>query len=277
MDAKFVSINGKIVARSEAVLPVDHIEFTYGFGVYENIRLRNGALYFTKAHIERLLHSAQVIGLAHPFSFEHIQQWIVELVKKNSIKSSNIKILLVGGAEPLLYILSLAPRFVEKKIYKTGVKAISAQYERFLPQAKTLNMLPSYILYKKATQAGAYDTILYDNECFMHEGTRSNIFFVKNDTLYTPPAEKILLGVTRHGVIECAKKHDIKVNETHIPFAGIKEYDGAFFTNTSGKIVPIRVIDEFEFNGVCELIQTLIPLFNEYIEKNAEPVLNVQL
>lgn len=271
MIGDYISINGVLTTRDKAVLPVDHIELTYGFGVYENIRFRNGALYFVDAHIDRLFHSANVIELAHRFTKDQIRTWINELLKKNNTESANIKILLIGGIDPKLYVFELAPKYPEKKIYKEGVRTTSAEYERYLPEAKTLNMLPSYILYKKAVAENAYDAVLYDKEKRIHEGTRSNIFFIKGKSLYTPPKDLVLNGVTRIHVIECAQKNGYTVEEKSVILDDISSYDGAFFTNTSGKIVPIRYLDEHEFSITNEM-QKLMKLFDEYLEQYAEHV-----
>lgn len=273
MADNLVSINGKITDPKEAVLPVDNIELNYGFGVYENIRYRNHAIYFADEHLDRLLHSAKAIGLTHQFEKKQIRNWIIELIKKNEAESANIKILLIGGVEPMLYILQLAPKFPDKKIYKEGVKAITAIYERYLPQAKTLNMLPSYILYKKAIEQNAYDAILCDKKGNIHEGTRSNIFFIKEKTLYTPMVETVLNGVTRAGVIACATKLGYTIIEESIALKNIATFDGAFFTNTSGKIIPIKEIDGQTLGQIPPSTAELIKSFDEYMEQHAEKII----
>jgi hypothetical protein len=48
------------------------------------------------------------------------------------------------------------------------------------------------------------------------EGTRSNFFIIKNKTIYTTPVEKVLDGVTRRTVIDCAKKNGYEVVEKDI-------------------------------------------------------------
>lgn len=268
-----LSINGKLTEVEKVVLPIDHIEFAYGFGVYENIRLRNGALYFANKHIDRLFDSAQMINLEHAYTKNDVQHAIVDLINQNGIESCNIKILLVGGNEPLLYIFELAPKFVEKKLYKTGVSVITKQYERFLPQAKTLNMLPSYMIYKEAMSNGAYDALLYDTNNIIHEGTRSNIFFIKDRQLYTPPDEYVLKGVTRETVIECAETNGYTVIKKDILLNEIMNFDGAFVTNTSGKIVPIKQIDNETYPSIPKALQELMSLYNTFITQHANQIL----
>ena len=265
MLGKYFSHNGKILPIKKAKIALDNIEFNYGFGVYENLRVRKGKVYFADEHIERLFNSAKMIELEHKFTFEEIKIKIEKLINKNKLEDCNIKMLLIGGESPDLYIMCLAPKFLDKKYYKQGVKVITETYERFLPQAKTLNMLPSYLIFKKAKDQGAYDVLLLDKENNIVEGTRSNFFVIKNKTLYTTPIKKVLDGVTRRTVIDCAKQNGYEVVECDIKLSELFDCDGAFLTNTSSKIVPIREVGDESFEGVCEGLRELIKLYGEYL------------
>ena len=268
----FISLNGQFIPVAEAKISIENLEFSYGFGVYENIRLRNGKVYFLKEHLDRLLHSAKVIGLEHHFTIKTMAQWVNGTIKKNKVSSANVKMLLIGGQEPQLYIMLLAPQYPDKKIYREGVIVTTYQYERFLPQAKTLNMLPSYLAYSEAKMAGAYDALFVDYKNNVVEGTRSNFFAIKNKTLYTPPVKKVLDGVTRRTVIQCAKKNCYKVVEKDVKLKDFLKYEGVFLTNTSGKIIPIRSVrancrSPVQFENICEEIKNLIKLYNEWVER----------
>ncbi|MFZ2189528.1 MAG: aminotransferase class IV [Candidatus Magasanikiibacteriota bacterium] len=267
MLGKYCIHNGKVVLADKAKISIDNIEFTYGFAVYENLKVRNSKVYFLVEHVERLFYSAEKIGLKHNFSRENIEEWILLLTKKNKIESANIKVLLIGGKEPDLYIQNLAPKFLERKYYKQGVKVVTYNYERFLPQAKTLNMLPSYLIYRKAVETGAHDTLLIDKKGYITEGTRSNFFTIKGKVLYSAPVEKVLDGVTRRTVIDCALKNGYKLIEQDISLDKVFKYDGAFLTHTSGKIVPIKVIDDKCFPEICVSLKNLINLYNNYLDE----------
>src|SRR3989338_3667503 len=97
MDFKYFSRNGNILPIGEAQIPLSSIEYAYGFGVYESIRVANGVVYFIDDHIERLMESARLIGLTHTFSPGTVSNAISELLEKNSAETCNVKILLIGG------------------------------------------------------------------------------------------------------------------------------------------------------------------------------------
>jgi len=267
----YFSKNGQILPLDQATIPLSNIEYSYGFGVYENIKVRNGIVYFVKQHLARLQHSAKIIGLTHPFRNEAIEQFINELVAKlirdDSDNSFNLKMLLIGGKEPQLFIQALAPHFPDRKFYSEGVKTITARYERQFPNAKTLNMLPSYLAYKKAEEHNCYDALLVSSADTILEGTRTNFFVLKERILITPPKEEVLEGVTRATVIAVARMHDFSVQESSIPLARLAQYDGAFLTSTSAKIVPIRQIDEQHFS-LPEKLRVLMDAYDNFLKES---------
>lgn len=268
MNFKYFSKNGQVLSIQEAVVPLSNIEYSYGFGVYENIKVRNGILYFVDQHVERLFKSAEVIDLKHSFSDQQIKQYIQDLVAAVKEDSYNLKMLLIGGESPVLFIIPLAPRFPDRKLYSIGAKTITFENERLFPNAKTLNMLPSYIAYRKAKESDAYDALLIDSSKNIIEGTRTNFFTIYGNIIFSQPKEKILEGVTKMTVLHVAKKHGFEFKETNIPLAEISGYHGAFLTSTSAKIVPIKQIDDFVFSEIPEKLKELMQLYDEFLKES---------
>src|SRR3989339_258735 len=270
MDFKFFSQNGKILPIEQAVIPLNNIEYSYGFGVYESLRVVNGTVYFIDDHIERLMESAKMINLTHPFDQEFITKSIIDLISDYKSETFNLKILLIGGAikeKAILNIFCLNPLFPDKKLYRNGADFITYNYERPFPHAKTLNMLQSYLAYSKAKKSGAYDSLLINQNGFITEGTRTNFFCIKGRTIYTPFEKDILLGVMRKAMLKIASENNYKIVETNIKFDDIKSYDGAFVTSTSSKIMPIKSIDGI-LVGYPDELKELMKLLNNFLEKN---------
>lgn len=246
MPYPYFSRNGAVLPIDQAIVRLDDVHYSYGFGVYETIRLSNGTMFFLEEHCERLMASAQAIDLTHRFSAEFIGQTIRELVRKNDVQTCNLKVLLIGGAtaaDATLYVMCLAPLFVDRALYKHGARAITQACERPFPQAKTLNMLPSYLAYRRAKAAGAYDALLVNRHGHITEGTRTNFFALKGRSLVTPPTADILPGVTRRHVLEVAQTHNFQVSEHPVTIAELGDYDSCFLTSTSSRILPLRTVD----------------------------------
>ncbi len=261
----YFSQNGEVLPVEQAVVSLASIEYSYGFGVYETIRVSGGKVRFLEEHCMRLQTSASTIGLEHSYKPSEIGQHITELVKANEVETCNVKVLLIGGktAEDVdLYIICLAPYFVDRKLYKTGCHCTTYGYERMYPHAKTLNMLPSYIAYREAQKAGAHDALLINHRGEITEGTRSNFFTLKGKTIFSPPESDILLGVTRDHVLKLAKEQRFAVLEQPIPLSSLADYDAAFLTSTSAKILPIHSVNTHSYESYPDVLHTLMKTFN---------------
>ncbi len=270
----YFSLNGQLLPIEKALIPLDNLEFSYGFGVYEALKVRNKIVYFPEKHIERLFHSAKTINLKVPLSPEAVFSALKDFTIAISEHSSyNIKIVCVTNN---LYIFATAPLFVPDKLYRLGAKVITYSGERQFPQAKTLNMLMSYLAYAKAREEQAYDALLVDREGFICEGTRTNFFFTDGTTIFTPPKEKVLEGVTKltltealsvKGIIveeKTVKKDDICTNNFLNP-----HYQGFFLTSTSSKVLPISQIDE-QVVSVPAIIQAVKEIYDQFLESYAD-------
>jgi len=288
--------NGEVLPIAEASVSLTSIEYSYGFGVYETIRVSSSAPQFLDEHIKRLFKSAAIIGLEHVLTEGMITKWVSDLLEKcgaprsrkplhlnesldesRGIRRSsqkrtkagegeryNLKMLLIGAIDPndaQLIILPLNPLFPDKKFVKEGVDVITYEYARPFPNAKTLNMLNSYLAYKKAKEAGCFEALFTHPDGNIYEGTRSNLFMVKGKTLITPPSGHILEGITRDHVIELAKKEGIEVKEADIPLSETKNFDGAFLTSSAFKVMPIKKIDDIEFGEIPEVTKKVIELY----------------
>ncbi len=263
---KFFSCNTVITPVSQAVVQLDNVEYSYGFGVYETIRVSKAKILFADEHCRRLMESARIIGLEHDFSVDQIKKSITELVTKNEAETCNIKILLIGARDSSsaqLYILCLNPLFPDRKLYKQGAKCITQNYERPFPQAKTLNMLQSYLAYREAKKVGAYDALAINRSGAITEGTRTNFFAIKDKIIISPPEEDILLGVTRDHVLKVAQQNDFEIAHQEIQLIDLNNYDGFFLTSTSTKIMPISQINDKAYK-IPDNLRELVLRFDEF-------------
>lgn len=271
MNGPFFSLNGELRPISDAQIPVDDLAFAYGFGVYETLKVRKGVLFFEDLHEERLYHSAKILQLEHPWKEGDFQRFLLHLVTANQIQDANLKALLIGGrtaAEARLFIMSLNPLFPDRKNYKQGGTAVTWQGERLFPQAKSLNMLTSYLAFRKAQEAGAHDALLQNRQGFFTEGTRTNFFLAGEQQIFTAPHQEILEGVTKLTVAKVIKKLGLELVEKNMGWSEIHTNQGAFLTSTSTKIMPLRQIDDFELPH-SDLIHQLMHAYDEFLDEYA--------
>lgn len=266
------SKNGSTLPSAEAAIPLSNIEYAYGFGVYETIRAVRGKALFLGDHIERLEASAKILELQHPFKPDEIDRWTKELLQKIEADACNLKMLLIGARDPkdaALYIIPLAPLFADKRMYAKGAQAITVEHERFLPHAKALNMLPSYLAYRKAKESGCYDALFLNRHGCITEGTRTNFFTLHGKTIVSPPPAEILEGVTLKNVLAVARKQGFTIVHEPIPLSTLSTYDGAFLTSTSSKIMPLNAIDDVKLK-IPDALKELIRCFDSFLDSILE-------
>jgi len=243
----YISKNLAIVPASEAQVPLSNIAFSYGYGAYENTRVTNGEVRYLDEHLDRLNESCAYLEINPVFTREQIQTACIDLNSKYTEQTYNMKIILIGGKNQELFILPLAPKFIDRKMYRVGVSVISTEYERYLPQAKSLNMLGSYMVYAKANKVGAYDALLVNRDGEILEGSRTNLYALKDSVIYTAPDTEVLAGVTRKHIIDFAEAKGFEISYTAPKITELDKYDGFFISNTSSKLLPVSKIDDRQF------------------------------
>ncbi|TVQ41221.1 MAG: hypothetical protein EA384_00865 [Spirochaetaceae bacterium] len=274
MIGPYCSIHGRLVPLSEATVPIDDVNFQYGYGVYETIKVRKGVLYFPEMHQERLFHSAAIIGLGHVLQPGDPERWTRELIAANQLTDANIKQLLIGSPTEerpelsRLYIMALNPLFPDRKLYRRGASLITFEAERQYPQAKSLNMLASTIAFRKARAEGAYDALLASRDGCVTEGTRTNFYVTDGHSIRTAPEKLVLAGVTRTTVNQVIRDLGVPLIEETITHAELERVAGCFVTSTSSKVMPVGRIDNQQYE-VPQLVRRLMQAYDDFLRRYA--------
>ncbi len=251
MFSSFFSLNGTILPIELAKIELDDIDFVYGYGVYETLKVRKGLLYFAELHAQRLFLSARTIGLTLDFSQAELIAWLQEIIAKSQRSDANVKILLIGRDKEKslsqkdsdLYMMVLPAFFPPRTRYRDGSAAMLFRAERWLAQAKTLNMLASTIAFREAQAASAYDAILVNRYDQLTEGTRTNLFYTDGSKVYSPPKTDVLEGVTKLTLQESWRIGlGIEIIERALSIKDLEggfALEGIFVSSTSTKLMPI--------------------------------------
>jgi branched-subunit amino acid aminotransferase/4-amino-4-deoxychorismate lyase len=270
----WVSCNGELINKSEAVVSVDDINFAYGYGVYETMKVRKGLVYFPERHEERLFHSAEIIELEHRWKQGDIVREVERLVRANEAENANIKALLIGGSGPdpaataRLYIMTLSPLFPDRKLYRDGVSLITFEGERQFPQSKSLSMTMSSLAFKHAGRAGAYDALLVDRDGYITEGTRTNLYYTDGRAVYTPPAHRVLTGVTKLTLEEEMRSRGMSLLERDLHRSELPTWESLFLTSTSSKVMPVSRVDTHTFQ-INSMVREVMELYDRALEEYA--------
>ncbi|MCR5481233.1 MAG: aminotransferase class IV [Clostridia bacterium] len=236
--------------------------------LYEVIRIIDGKPLFFEEHFERLVSSAASIGKTVEFTASELRDAIYGLAHDNDVLNNNIKIVLNGfetcsfGRLFLYFIESIYPSASD---YENGVKTALFSAVRENPNAKIINRTLRERTNAFIESKGIFEAILINRRDEITEGSRSNLFFIKNDRLYTSPAEGVLLGVTRKRIMEICGRNDIEIVEAPIGADKIDTFDAAFISGTSPKVLPVREIGNLKLDCKNRLLQSLMRLYDEEV------------
>jgi branched-chain amino acid aminotransferase len=240
---------------------------TKGRTIYEVIRVMDRKPLFFNPHIERLHNSAILAGLEFNINDSELKAQIIKLIEINHIESGNVKIALIIGS---LYIFKIKHSYPDKSAYDKGVSAVLFMAERKDPNIKIIDTGFRARANEKIKEKNAYEAILVDNNGYITEGSRSNIFMVKGNTLVTSPASQVLPGVTRNIIIALAEKIGIAVMEDKVSFRQIGEMDGIFISGTSPKVLPVNKVDDIDFRSSSNPV--IKQIMKEYDKFAAEDI-----
>jgi len=217
-----------------------------GYGVFETMRSYKGNIVYLDAHLERLIKSAKLLGLNFNYSKKYLESVVKKSVNIEKFNDSYVKLLAFLGQDKtnIAIIVKRYNPFPEKK-YNRGFKIRVSPYQWTpdpqLGRIKTLSRVGLELAYNRARKQGLDEAILLNNKGSIVEGTRTNIFLVKNKKIITPSLEcGCLAGITRKVVFDLAKINGIKIIEEKINLKDLLAADEAFLTNSLLGIMPAR-------------------------------------
>ena len=259
-------MNGSLVDWADATIHVASHVIHYGSAVFEGARCydtpRGSACFRIDAHIDRLFDSAKIYRMDPKLSYDEVHAAIVDTIRANGFKACYIRPIVYRGYHTLgvnpfpcpvdtAVILWDWGTYLGQDALEHGVDVRVSSWSRSAPNtvptlAKTsANYANSSLIKMEAITDGYSEGIALDTAGYLSEGSGQNLFVVRNDVLFTPPATaSILPGITRDSVITLAKDHGFQVREEMLPRELLYIADEAFFAGTAVEITPIRSVDK---------------------------------
>ena len=269
-----VFLNGEFVPEEKAVVSVFDRSFQFGDGLFETLRVYRGKPFRWADHIERLRRGAEFLKIKLPAyernplipSFSpnggegdhQLLHFAMELIERNAMPESLLRITLsrgVGkrgyspkGADRPTMVMTLHPAPDDAGKPPPEWRAITASPRlpagEPLAQFKTANKLPQILARAEADAAGADEALLLNTDGQVVEGASSNLFWIQDGAVCTPPlASGILAGVTRLVVLEICGKIGLPSREAGITPAQLLEVEGVFMSLSSRGVAEVVSLD----------------------------------
>lgn len=247
-------IRGECLIQDGDIVLAENAEVVLDGSFYEVIRIYNGRFLFLDEHLDRLEASIIKAGYACPFEKTYLSSLIYRLKESLSILNQNIKIVVELENRKRISIYAIESNYPEKNLYETGVAVDCLNIKRDNPEIKLWNQKYKNTVSKVVKEKNLFEVLLVDDDGIITEGSKSNVFFIKGEVIYTASTKKVLNGITRQKVIAAIENANIAIEEIGVEVKDIKNIDAAFLTGTSLNILPISRIGEkvFEYNAKKE-------------------------
>ena len=208
-------------------------------------------------HLQRLSNGLQKIRLE--FGIELLHDAIEELLRVSNLEDTDALVYIQitrgvaqrkhnfpGNTTPTLMLYALPKSF--PPINTTEVRLRSfADFRWHRCDIKSISLLGNVMANDEAIEADTHEAI-FERDGIVTEGSHSNIFFVKDQVVFTHPADQMILnGVTRQTVIQLCSELGIDVKEQGISKDEIHQMDESFITGTTTQIAAVKQIDQHEF------------------------------
>ncbi|WP_299578093.1 aminotransferase class IV [uncultured Sunxiuqinia sp.] len=261
-----IDCTGTYFIKDDRLFPVGVVEVltTDAILIYEVLRVMDSVGLFLEEHYARLVHSAQLAGIPLAMTETDFAREIRNLVQANDLAVGNIKVLIqYGDGKQAAFFYFIPHVYPAAEAYLYGVKTDCMLAERVLPKAKTVQQSLRNTANQAIQEHQLFEVILVNVEKQVLEGSRTNLFFVKGDRFYTPRSEFVLSGITRQKVLECLGELNFSCVEQTIPMDTLADYDAAFLTGTSTKVLPIASIGEQKFDPMNQAVRALMKAYDE--------------
>jgi 4-amino-4-deoxychorismate lyase len=250
-----------------------------GEGLFETLRVEQGEPCWADLHWQRLVNSAQQLGIPLDLSYEQWLGFLKKEIEQNQLVQGGIKVILSAGSAPRgLTNQGEGGQFMLNSFKYTvqthPLTLVRAPWLRDsanpIYQIKSINYLEAIFARRHALALGADDALFFNGQQHATETTCANLFLIQQQTLFTPPkTEGVLPGITRSRILAFARNEGIGCMETSITQSMLEQADALFITNSLQGIRAIRALDGLSFAVDHPLMAHLNSLFSIFDSREA--------
>lgn len=256
-----ISLNGRHVSRDEATVSIFDGGFVVGDGVWEGIRLHQGALLFLQEHMERLYWGLKQIRLDPGLDKSAMIEELRRLLAANQMQDGvHIRLMVTRGKKsapnqdprnaigrPTVAIVA-EYKMPDPGLAARGLSLRTASircsprhmFDMRLNSHSRLNLIMALL---EAIDAGADEALMLDPHGHVSSCNATNFFCVKNGEVLTSSGEYCFNGVTRGNTIRLCQDNGIPLRQGNFSLQDALACQEAFVTGTFGGLTPVREID----------------------------------
>ncbi|MGD6796486.1 aminodeoxychorismate lyase [Metabacillus indicus] len=260
----YIYLNSEFIQAEDArISPFDH-GYLYGLGVFETFRVYKGHPFLLNDHMSRLQKAMEELNIQLDDSSLNIEDVIQHLLLLNDLQDEDVSVRLnVSAGDGGLMFGALEYREPTVMMFMRKLPELPADLEkrgvllsvpRNTPEGKerikSHHYLNNVLAKREAGNDPSVEGIFLTKDGFVAEGIVSNLFWVKDECVYTPSLDTgILNGITRQFVIRCLEKEEMRWVEGRFTADELLQADEVFAVNSVQEIIPLKEIGSSVFSG----------------------------
>lgn len=276
-----IILNGEFRPANAPSIMHNNRSFCYGDALFETIHAYQEKAHFFSDHYNRLTESMKILKMQVPYDFTEsgLHHLIILLLKKNRLyQSARVRLTVFrneGGyyspdTNEVSCLIEASPlKSIQYGIQQKGLNL--GLYNKILKPDNAFSSLKTAnsLLY---VMAGVFckenhfdDSIILNERGQITETTRSNIFFVRGNSISTPPlADGCIKGIMRNKILSIARDMNFNVtDDVSISPGYISMADEIFLTNAITGVQWVLGLEKRRF--FHDVSATLLMKLNETV------------
>lgn len=260
-ESVLIYVNGALVPRAQAQVSVFDSGFLVGDGIWEGLRLVNGAFLFLEDHLDRLYQGAAAIELDIGLSPTDLTAELYRTVQANHMHDGvHVRLMITRGVKrtpsqdprlgaggPTIVIIP-EHKTINPEAFERGVRLFTSAIRRpppdtLDPKLNCHSKLHEVLALNQAIAAGADEALMLDVHGAVSTCNSTNFFIVVRGQVWTSTGQHCLNGITRAKVIGLCRAHGIPVFERDYSLVDVYSASEAFVTGTAGGLTPVVAVD----------------------------------
>lgn len=269
-------LNGEVYENNDKTVSPTSQAFMFGYGLFETSKVLNGKILFLDEHIKRLEEGCKTIGLSLNTEKNKIVDEAYRLLELKGVKDGVLKILYAKDNNENYLLLTTRENSYSEEHYSNGFKLMFSELKRnqnsILTYVKSNNYMENILAKEIATDNGFDEVIFLNTDGFISEGAVSNIFWIKDNAVYTPSVEcGLLQGIVREKILVSLNRLGLKTNIGKFTKSDLIDADEVFITNSIMDIMPVSKIEDISFNLEKNIItRDILDEYNDLIGEEYE-------
>jgi len=258
---QYLLYNSQIIEEQSFTLSYENRSFQYNDGFFDTLIYTQGHFRFLEDHLDRMRRAGHVLGLHLPELLSvagRFSQAVTNLVQKCGLHTPVIRVKVniwrkTGGLFAPEYDDTEVLISVQPQILIPPIIGKAGFYEELSNRFTPFSFFkgPYAFHYVQASLAkkrsGFDEMILLDEKGNISECLVSNIFWIKNNQLFTPAIETgCIAGIMRLNILRAAQMLRLDVQEGFFNQLNLLAADFIFTSNITG-LRSIKAINEEQF------------------------------